>query len=238
MTAHVLRPRRKLVVAGAVLAALLLPASVVASHIFSDVPTGMTGHAAIEAIYDAGITGGCGGTKYCPSDPVTRAQMALFMQRGFPRVAFGPTTGGDQIGSDDTGTTIDLMTLHSAGGSGKTQFVKVDASVTLDITDVTGCPCEVKLSLAAGSEIAPFLTFATVVETGRQVIPLTFAAPIDTNTDVPIGVVADFDPDIATPVITGTADITAITAPFGSSGTDVLAEGAQSPAGPRANPRK
>ena len=35
-----------------------------------------------------GITGGCatGPLRYCPSDPVTRAQMATFIERAFPFV--------------------------------------------------------------------------------------------------------------------------------------------------------
>jgi hypothetical protein len=36
----------------------------------------------IQAIADAGITSGCGPTSYCPEDPVTRAQMAVFLLRG------------------------------------------------------------------------------------------------------------------------------------------------------------
>jgi hypothetical protein len=45
---------------------------------------GGTTHAAdIAAISAAGITTGCGGTNYCPFNPVTRAQMASFLTRAF-----------------------------------------------------------------------------------------------------------------------------------------------------------
>ena len=45
---------------------------------------GGTTHAAdIAAIAAAGITTGCGGTNYCPFNPVTRAQMASFLTRAF-----------------------------------------------------------------------------------------------------------------------------------------------------------
>jgi hypothetical protein len=37
----------------------------------------------IERLADDGITGGCGGGNYCPNDPVTRAQMAVFMASAF-----------------------------------------------------------------------------------------------------------------------------------------------------------
>ena len=35
----------------------------------------------IEWLYKSGITAGCSPTKFCPNDPVTRAQMALFLDR-------------------------------------------------------------------------------------------------------------------------------------------------------------
>jgi hypothetical protein len=45
---------------------------------------GGTTHAAdIAAIAAAGITTGCGGSNYCPFNPVTRAQMASFLVRAF-----------------------------------------------------------------------------------------------------------------------------------------------------------
>jgi len=42
---------------------------------------GITGEASINRLAAAGITGGCGGTKYCPASPVLRAQMAAFLKR-------------------------------------------------------------------------------------------------------------------------------------------------------------
>jgi len=47
---------------------------------FNDVTTFATW---IEELYNRGITGGCGGGNYCPNSPVTRGQMAAFLQRGF-----------------------------------------------------------------------------------------------------------------------------------------------------------
>jgi len=45
---------------------------------FADVPTGHPFYAFIETLFHAGITGGCAGG-YCPANPVTRAQMAVFL---------------------------------------------------------------------------------------------------------------------------------------------------------------
>lgn len=55
------------------------PSPAVAS--FNDVPTTHPFFRWIEALLSAGITGGCGGGNYCPDDPVTRGQMAVFLSR-------------------------------------------------------------------------------------------------------------------------------------------------------------
>jgi hypothetical protein len=46
---------------------------------FSDVACPSTYANWIEALANEGITGGCGGTNYCPTNPVTRQQMAVFL---------------------------------------------------------------------------------------------------------------------------------------------------------------
>lgn len=49
---------------------------------FLDVPPSDFGFQFIEAMKASGITGGCGdGTNYCPTDPVTRRQMAIFIAK-------------------------------------------------------------------------------------------------------------------------------------------------------------
>jgi IPT/TIG domain/S-layer homology domain len=47
--------------------------------IFSDVPCPSTFADWIELLYDDGITGGCGPGIYCPTNPVLRQQMAVFL---------------------------------------------------------------------------------------------------------------------------------------------------------------
>jgi hypothetical protein len=49
---------------------------------FFDVPPGHPFHANIVELARAEVTAGCGGGNYCPSDPVTRAQMAVFLLKG------------------------------------------------------------------------------------------------------------------------------------------------------------
>ena len=44
----------------------------------------------IEALARAGITSGCGNNNYCPKAAVTRAQMAVFLERGMNGAGFSP----------------------------------------------------------------------------------------------------------------------------------------------------
>jgi hypothetical protein len=47
---------------------------------FADVPIEHPFCGFIERMADDGITGGCGGNNFCPNDPVTRGQMAVFIE--------------------------------------------------------------------------------------------------------------------------------------------------------------
>ena len=55
--------------------------------VFADVPCPSTFADWIEALFDEGITGGCGGGNFCPNDTVRRDQMAPFMLKA----AHGPS---------------------------------------------------------------------------------------------------------------------------------------------------
>ena len=48
---------------------------------FGDVPTNHPFFQFIEALAASGITGGCGNGNYCPDNPVTRGQMAVFLSK-------------------------------------------------------------------------------------------------------------------------------------------------------------
>ncbi|MGE5415087.1 MAG: S-layer homology domain-containing protein [Syntrophomonadaceae bacterium] len=49
---------------------------------FPDVPTSHQFYKFVENLFHNGVTGGCAGGNYCPSNPVTRAQMAVFLLKG------------------------------------------------------------------------------------------------------------------------------------------------------------
>jgi len=48
---------------------------------FSDVPVGSFGFRHIEALVASGITAGCGGSNFCPTNTITRAEMAVFLAK-------------------------------------------------------------------------------------------------------------------------------------------------------------
>jgi hypothetical protein len=57
---------------------------------FRDVPRDYWAYSFIEALAASGITGGCGDNNYCPENSVTRAQMAVFLERGMNGAGFSP----------------------------------------------------------------------------------------------------------------------------------------------------
>jgi hypothetical protein len=67
----------------------LPPACVSGSEIFADVPASNPFCRFVEEFARRGITGGCGGGNYCPADPVTRGQMAVFLTAGFALALYG-----------------------------------------------------------------------------------------------------------------------------------------------------
>jgi hypothetical protein len=72
--------------AAAIALLALLPSIANAAHVFDDVPGTNPFHSHITWLAGTGITTGCAktpGTNYCPGDPVTRGQMAAFLQRHY-----------------------------------------------------------------------------------------------------------------------------------------------------------
>jgi hypothetical protein len=53
----------------------------------------------IEALYDSGITSGCSEDPlmYCPEDPVSRGQMAVFLERGMRGAEYTPPTATGSV---------------------------------------------------------------------------------------------------------------------------------------------
>ena len=70
---------------------------------FSDVPLDYWAWKYIESLYDSGITGGCSTNplSYCPTQAVTRAQMAVFLLRGIHGASYTPPAVGASTGFTD-----------------------------------------------------------------------------------------------------------------------------------------
>jgi len=103
--------------------ALDLPAA--ADDAFDD-DDGTTHEAAINAVAAAGIVEGCGPRAYCPTAPVSRAQMATFLANA----ADVPASGTDAF-SDDEGNTheANIDAIAAAGittGCGGTRYCPAD----------------------------------------------------------------------------------------------------------------
>jgi len=66
---------------------------------FGDVPTDQWYYFWVERLYAAGITSGCSTNPllYCPNDPVTRAQMAKFLEKGIHGSADTPPAGTGNV---------------------------------------------------------------------------------------------------------------------------------------------
>lgn len=99
-----------------VLAVLLVPVAVAASHQFKDVPDSNTFHEDIAWLADHGITKGCNppaNDMFCPSDNVTREQMAAFMKR----LATGRVVDAASVeGKTSEELATDAYAMSSRGG--------------------------------------------------------------------------------------------------------------------------
>jgi len=68
-------------IAGAIVRYQLQVSPAPATATFTDVPVSHPFFQFVEALAASGITGGCGAGKFCPNDPVTRGQMAVFLSK-------------------------------------------------------------------------------------------------------------------------------------------------------------
>jgi hypothetical protein len=67
---------------------------------FTDVPPSNLFYRFIETLLHTGVTGGCGGSLYCPANPVTRAQMAVFLLKSKFGAAHVPPPATGTVFSD------------------------------------------------------------------------------------------------------------------------------------------
>ena len=147
MTAGKVRTIRWWIV-GVVVALIAVPLAGAAADVFTDVPASNVFHDDITWLANSGVTKGCNppsNTEFCPSDNVTREQMAAFMHRlatsgvvdartvgGKPLggIAFVEGTSGAQSGQlsipYETATRIEEITVPAI--SAGFLFIQADAS--------------------------------------------------------------------------------------------------------------
>jgi len=99
---------------------------------FPDVPTSYQFYSFIENLFHNGITGGCTGGNYCPTNSVTRAQMAVFLMKSNLGAAEipPPATGAifpDVPASNPFAPWIEqLAAFHITGGCGNGNYCPND----------------------------------------------------------------------------------------------------------------
>jgi uncharacterized protein YjdB len=141
-----------------------------ATPYFTDVPAGSFAFNDIQRMKEDNITSGCETTEYCPDNPVTRGDMAIFVMRG----AFNellpsnePIISGLSPGFLNNGTTnyfqvTGLNTNFAAG----TTVVNTVAGITVDSVNVTG-PTTITVQLTGSATTTP-QPVSIWVTTGQQ----------------------------------------------------------------------
>ncbi len=71
---------------------------------FDDVPIDYWAFSFVETLAQNRITAGCGGNNYCPENSVTRAQMAVFLERGINGSDFSPPPASGSVFLDVAAT--------------------------------------------------------------------------------------------------------------------------------------
>lgn len=223
---------RRRIVASLLLALLLTlsaTAGVYAIDRFSDVPSAHFAHADINAIAAAGITGGCGGTNYCPDANVTRGQMAAFLHRSLGRAGRAHVYAA--LGTTPIAETSVSLTVPGATGSAALTngFVLVNAAGTPWVS--AGCPCGVAMRVS--DPVTAQASWYQVEVASNQLsgysgnIASTYLFPVAA---LP-GTSRQFNVDAYIFSGTGTVsmfiDATALWVPFGSTGASTLEVEAQ-----------
>ena len=209
----------RLTLGGLVLAALLAPAAW-ANHQFADVPAASPHHNDISNIADAGITGGCAAGLYCPSQAVTRDQMASFIARGTGRIA------SEQLDFVTSVPNVTITTVSDADvivpGSAGQQLVYLQAMFTASANNAAKCNFGIRLhngpTTASPVIQATFDEFASAGLSQRTFTVSDVVLATAGSHTYALGVVHD----CGVAVSISDFNFIAATFPFGWNGTDVV----------------
>lgn len=150
---------------------------------FTDVPDASSFCTEVLWLRNALVTSGCAATLYCPSDPVTRAQMALFMRRLAraltPDILYAEQGGGP--GDLDTGYPLCTTTLYAVPAGGNPRILLSAAGNISLLTDATA---DVFVNIQWSANGAPYVAlggmFALATVPGNQwtTIPIQWSQSI------------------------------------------------------------
>lgn len=126
---------------------------------FGDVCSFFWAYGDIQKIKDAGVTTGCGSGFYCPEDSVTRAQLAVFIERAL--------NGGSYVPPSATGIFVDVPITYWAADWIE-QFYNDGITQGCDTNPLMYCPDQ----LLSRAEMAVLLLRATK-ESGYSPPPAT-----------------------------------------------------------------
>jgi hypothetical protein len=87
---------------------------------FSDVPVSNPFHNAVDSIARDGITAGCGGTLFCPGNPVLRSQMAVFLLKGEHGSCYVPPPATGTVFADVPANSFGAAYIEEAAAEGIT----------------------------------------------------------------------------------------------------------------------
>jgi hypothetical protein len=205
--------------------ALAVPAAVIASHVFNDVPSDSPYHADTAAIAMAGVTNGCGGGNFCPTDPITRQQEAAFLHRGLGRVATGTDSQVDL--PPETATDVSTLTITPGYTSGKLAgangFLKIDGHVSLYVEGAELCDCFVEVRIYVDGVDAGTTQYTHLdMDSSYQMAAMGITAVVPISANGPRTVTLRVEEYAGGETLQAYPSLTALYVPFGSTGLDTL----------------
>ena len=140
---------------------------------FTDVPPSQIFYKKIETIFHAGITTGCSPTAYCPSQNVSRSQMAIFLAKAIAGSAAAIPVSG-VVGSTPYncvagGTSAFIDVLPTDSFCRHVHYLAVQ-NVTAGCGPAMYCPND----LLSRLQMASFVAKAMVAPGGGPAVPLTY----------------------------------------------------------------
>jgi hypothetical protein len=135
------------------------PTNYPATPYFTDVPASHPYFPWIQKMRQLGITSGCSPTTYCPDDPVTRGQMAVFIMRGeFNQLlpADTPVLVWVSTASASAGQTVTVTIVGQNTNFSASTQVNAGAGITVsNVNVVNGTTLTAQLTVAAGAAVGP-----------------------------------------------------------------------------------